>query len=61
MLLQTFTFGPLRVLVNDETGAIVAVQDSLTGVAASLLYSKGSIARVQTLATLAWESTAELA
>lgn len=60
-MFDVYTFGPLRVLVDSATGAIVAVQDTLTGCAASLLYSRRSIAEAMVRAHQAWQSTAELA
>lgn len=50
----------LTVLVDQATGEPVAVQDTLTGCAASLMYSQGSIARAQTIARQAWASTSDL-
>lgn len=61
MLIETYTFGPLRVLLDAETGIILAVQDKLTGCAASLLYSQASIRSAEASARLAWASLAELA
>ena len=57
MLLTQYRFGPLLVLVDDATGAVKAVQDVLTGCAASLLYSQRDIAYVASQARLAWAST----
>lgn len=61
MLLTSYTFSPLRVLVSDETGEVVAVLDSLTGCAASLMYSKQSISHAASQARMAHASLAELA
>ena len=61
MLLTSYLFGPLRVLVSDETGEVVAVQDALTGCAASLLYSRTTILHAATHARMAHASLAELA
>lgn len=61
MLQTSYLFGPLRVLVSDETGEVVAVLDALTGCAASLLYSQGAILHAATQARMAHASLAELA
>lgn len=52
--------GVLTVLIDQASGEPVAVQDTLTGCAASLMYSQGSIARAQTIARQAWASTSDL-
>lgn len=57
MLLTQYRFGPLLVLVDDATGTVQAVQDALTGCAASLLYSQRDIAYVAARAKRAWAST----
>lgn len=59
-LYTVLTFGPLRVLVNDETGEPETVQDALTGLDARLMYSRGDIARAQARARLAAASFADL-
>ena len=61
MLLTSYLFGPLRVLVSDETDEVVAVQDALTGCAASLLYNRAAITHATAQARMAHASLAELA
>lgn len=56
-MLQTFhNFGPLRVVLNDATGEVLAVQDRITGCDARFLYSLSFVARARASAVLAWES-----
>ena len=59
-MFSTYTFGPLRVILDSDTGAIVSIQDALTGCAASLMYSRAAILHAATQARLAWESTADV-
>lgn len=62
-MMTTYTkhrIGPLAVLVDDETGEVVAVQDALTGLAACLMYSKADIARAEAQARIAAASLADL-
>jgi len=59
-ILDTYTLGPLRVLIDAQSGEIKAVQDARTGCAASLMYSRGAIATAQTQAHNAWASTADV-
>jgi len=58
-LLDRITIGPLAVLIDSATGSVVAVQDALTGCAASLLYTRSAIQRASAEARLVWESTAD--
>jgi hypothetical protein len=60
MLLTHYQFGPLRVLIDDTSGTVLAVQDALTGCAASLLYSQRDIAQAVKQAELAWASTSDM-
>lgn len=45
MLYDVIFYGPLRVLICQATGAILGVQDRVSGCAASLRYSPDYIAR----------------
>jgi hypothetical protein len=58
-MFTSYTFGPLRVILDTDTGAIVSVQDSATGCAAAFLYTRAAILHATTQARLAWESTAD--
>ena len=60
-MFETYTFGPLRVVVQTLTGEVVSVQDKLTGVAAAFMYSRAAIEHAAMQARNAWASTAELA
>jgi len=57
--MDVYTVGRLRVLIDQASGDVEAVQDSLTGCAASLMYCKAEIADAQTVARLAWASTSD--
>jgi len=57
---ETFTIGPLRVILDEATGAVVSVQDKLSGCAAGLMYPRTAIAHAVTQAVLAWESTQDI-
>ena len=59
-MFSTFTFGPLRVILDSETGEIVSVQDAISGCAAAFLYSRATIAHAVRQARLAWESTSDV-
>lgn len=56
MILYHFSYGPLRVILNDATGELVSVQDRITGADARFLYALSYVARAVAAATLAWES-----
>jgi hypothetical protein len=57
MLHEVFFIGPLRVLLAADTGALVAVQDRVSGAAAVLAgYSQRQIADAIATARLAFES-----
>lgn len=58
-LFDVYRVERLRVLIDQATGEVAAVQDALTGCAASLLYSRTEIQRAAALASLAWASTAD--
>lgn len=49
----------LRVLIDQATGQVAAVQDAKTGVAADFLWSKRQIAGAVAAARNAWQSTAD--
>ncbi len=51
--------GALRVLIDEASGTVAAVQDRVSGVAASLRYSAEYIRAAETAALLAFESTLE--
>lgn len=55
-MFHVHSFGSLRVLIDEATGAVVAVQDRATGAAASLNFSPAYIARAKQSAVLAFES-----
>lgn len=59
-MFTVYTFGPLRVILETETGEIVSVQDSLTGCAAAFLFTRQAIANATRQARLAWESTSDV-
>lgn len=61
MLLSVYSFGALRVLVSDADSRVVAVQDKISGDAASLRYSASYIQSAVAFALRAHESQAELA
>jgi hypothetical protein len=58
-LMDVYTVGRLRVLIEQATGEVVSIQDAVSGCAASLMYCKAEIANAQTAAHLAWASTAD--
>ena len=60
-MFETYTFGPLRVVVCAQTGEVKSVQDKLTGVDAAFMYSRTAIENAAMQARNAWASTAELA
>lgn len=49
----------LKVLIDQATGQVAAVQDAATGVAAEFLWSKRQIAGAVAAARNAWQSTAD--
>lgn len=51
--------GALRVLIDEATGKVAAVQDRISGEAASLRYSPEYILAAEVSAMLAFESTLE--
>jgi hypothetical protein len=53
--------GALRVLIEQDTGKVAAVQCAKTGCAAQFLFSRGDIQRAALVARNAWQSTADLA
>jgi len=50
-------FGALRVLVDTDSGEVVAVQDRISGESAVFRFSPDYISRAKTAAILAHEST----
>lgn len=54
-MFEVYFHGALRVLV-DANGRVVAVQDRISGVAATLRYSDAYILAAKTAAVNAWES-----
>lgn len=59
-LIDSFTFGPVRVLVDTSTGEPVAALDDKTGVAASFLYTRAQIDAARMQARNAFASTCDL-
>jgi hypothetical protein len=59
-MFNTYTFGPLRVVLDAETGEIVSVQDAMTGCAAAFMFTRQAIANATRQARLAWESTSDV-
>jgi hypothetical protein len=54
---EVFFIGPLRVVLDAVTGAVLAVQDRVSGLAAALAgYPPAAIADAQTRAVLAFGS-----
>jgi hypothetical protein len=60
-MFDIYFYGALRVLIDSFTGALVAVQDRISGEAASLRYSPDYISRAVSAAMLAHESQREVA
>jgi hypothetical protein len=61
MLHEVFFIGPLRVILDVETGAPLAVQDRVSGAAAALAdYSSRQITEAITAARLAFESLCDV-
>lgn len=57
MLQEVFFIGPLRVILDAESGAVLAVQDRVSGRAAALAgYSTRQIVDASSAARLAFES-----
>jgi hypothetical protein len=56
MILDVYFYGPLRVLVDQSTGRIVATQDRISGEAASFRFSPDYIAKANESAIRAHES-----
>lgn len=62
MTLQAlYLIGPLRIILDDETGEFLAAQVRTSGEAAAFSFSQAFIARAVTEAKNAWASQAELA
>jgi len=59
-MFTTYRLGPLSVRVNDETGEAVTVSDTLTGLDARLMYSRGDIARATAFAQAQASAVADL-
>lgn len=59
IMFQTFTFQGIRVVLDEQTGAVVSVQDAVSGCAAAFMFTRSAIAHACTQARLAWESTAD--
>lgn len=58
-MFTVYFHGALRVLIDESTGKVAAVQDRISGEAASLRYSREYIAAAECAAILAFESTLE--
>lgn len=58
-MFENFTIGPIRVILDADTGAIVAVQDAESGAAAAFMFSREAIRHAVTQAKIRWESTAD--
>jgi hypothetical protein len=54
---QVIVDGALRVLIDQDTGNVAAVQCAKTGCAAQFLFSRGDIQRAALVARNAWQST----
>jgi hypothetical protein len=60
MALHSIHFiGPLRAILDAATGEVIAVQDRISGLAASLCYRPETIASAIAKARLAHEATAD--
>lgn len=57
MILDTFKHGPLVVYLDSSTGAVVAVQDLVTGASAEGLYRLHYIVAAKKAARQHWECT----
>lgn len=55
-MFDTYFFGALQVIVDTYTGAIVAVQDRITGEAAELHFLPSYIARAKAYAEMHWSA-----
>ena len=58
-MFDVYFYGPLRVLIDQDTGAVLAVQDRVSGCAAALRYSPEYIARAIAHARMAHEALAD--
>lgn len=58
-IIETFFFGPLRVLIDTATGRVIGTQDRISGCAASLRYAPAYIRAAEDSALRAFESTHE--
>ena len=58
-MFNVYFFGSLAVTVDVASGAILAVTDRVSGLAASLRYSPAYIAQARSYAHQAWASTAD--
>lgn len=58
-MFQTFTIGPLRVILDEQSGEVVSVQDAISGCAAAFMFSRAAIAYAVAQAKLAWASTTD--
>lgn len=54
-----YFYGPLRVIINTQTGTILAVQDRISGEAAIFRFSPAYIAKAEQSARLAHFSLAD--
>lgn len=59
-MFNVYTFGPLRVVLDADTGEVLAVQCAKTLCAAAFLFSRAAILDAASKARIAWASTSDV-
>lgn len=55
-ILDCINYGPMKVVLDAETGAVVGVLDLASGCAAEKVYTPASVAKAKTYARAFWQS-----